>query len=160
MRDKIVKIYLDVCCLNRPFDDQTQDRIHFESEAVLIILNRCQIGRWWLISSDVVDFEISRTPDSERRQKVIILTALSKSKIIIDTEIEERAVELEALGFKPFDALHIACAEKSNADILLTTDDSLLYKALRNINRLKVKIENPVKWLMEVIRNESANDGY
>jgi predicted nucleic acid-binding protein len=89
----------------------------------------------------VVDFEISRIPDSERRQKVIILTALSKSKIIIDTEIEERAVELENLRFKPFDALHIACAEKRNADILLTTDDPLLYKALRNINRLKVKIE-------------------
>ena len=29
-------IYLDVCCLNRPFDDQTQERIRLESEAVLL----------------------------------------------------------------------------------------------------------------------------
>ncbi len=33
-----MKIYLDNCCYNRPFDDQTQDRIHIESEAVLVIL--------------------------------------------------------------------------------------------------------------------------
>lgn len=26
-------IYLDVCCLNRPFDDQTQERIFLEAEA-------------------------------------------------------------------------------------------------------------------------------
>jgi hypothetical protein len=31
-------IYLDVCCLNRPFDDQTQERIRLEAEAVLHIL--------------------------------------------------------------------------------------------------------------------------
>jgi hypothetical protein len=30
---------LDACCLNRPFDDQTQDRIHLESEAVILILH-------------------------------------------------------------------------------------------------------------------------
>lgn len=35
-------IYLDVCCLNSPFDDQTQERIHLEAEAVMLILNRCQ----------------------------------------------------------------------------------------------------------------------
>jgi hypothetical protein len=33
-----VKIYLDVSCLNRPFDDQGQVRIRLETEAVTIIL--------------------------------------------------------------------------------------------------------------------------
>jgi hypothetical protein len=28
----VPRIYLDVCCLNRPFDDQTQARIHLEAE--------------------------------------------------------------------------------------------------------------------------------
>ena len=28
-------IYLDNCCYNRPFDDQTQERIHLESEVIL-----------------------------------------------------------------------------------------------------------------------------
>ena len=26
-------VYLDNCCYNRPFDDQTQERVHLESEA-------------------------------------------------------------------------------------------------------------------------------
>ncbi|MDF2439948.1 MAG: hypothetical protein JWN98_932 [Abditibacteriota bacterium] len=39
-----MKIYLDVCCLKRPFDDQGQDRIHLESEAVLLILAHVEAG--------------------------------------------------------------------------------------------------------------------
>ncbi len=34
-------VYLDTCCLNRPFDDQTQAHIHLEAEAVLLIMARC-----------------------------------------------------------------------------------------------------------------------
>lgn len=62
-----MRIYLDVCCLNRPFDDQTQDRIHLESEAVLTILNCCQSREWQLVGSEVVDFEISKIPDEDRK---------------------------------------------------------------------------------------------
>jgi hypothetical protein len=36
-------IYLNVCCLNRPFDDQTQERIRLEAEAVLRILANIQV---------------------------------------------------------------------------------------------------------------------
>ena len=153
-----MKIYLDVCCLNRPFDDQTQDRIHLESETILIILTRCQIGEWELISSEVVDFEISKTPNDERKLKVSILYSLSQYRISINSPIEKRAIELEKIGFKPYDALHIACAEKGNVDVLLTTDDELLQKALQNINKLKIKVENPLKWLTEVIKDEYPKD--
>ncbi len=66
--------------------------------------------------------------------------------------IEERATEIRKIGFKPFDALHIACAEAGKADVFLTTDDHLLGKALQKLCTLKVRVENPVKWLMEVIR--------
>ena len=40
------RIYLDVCCLNRPFDDQRQDHIRLEAEAVLLILGRCEAREW------------------------------------------------------------------------------------------------------------------
>jgi hypothetical protein len=59
-----MKIYLDVCCLNRPFDDQTQHRIRLESEAVIAILDCCQSKDWQLVGSEVIDFEISQTPDA------------------------------------------------------------------------------------------------
>jgi len=43
-----MRIYMDVCCLTRPFDDQSQERIKLESESVLMILHRCELecGRW------------------------------------------------------------------------------------------------------------------
>lgn len=146
-----MKIYLDVCCLNRPFDDLTQDRVRLESEAVLTILNRVQAEDWILMSSEAINIEISKIPDDDKRQKVRILSSLLHSHIAIDNKIERRAIELERLGFRPFDALHLACAERGNADVLLTTDDKLLNHALQNRDILKMRIENPVRWLMEVI---------
>jgi len=45
---------LDVCCLNRPFDDQTQPRIRLESEAILIILAQCEQRQWEWVGSEVL----------------------------------------------------------------------------------------------------------
>ena len=149
-----MRVYLGVCCLNRPFDDQTQDRLRFESEAILTILHRCEIGKWKLVTSEVTDLEISRIPSVDRKRKVAILVSLSDHTIVIDEEIERRALFLRKKGFKPFDALHLACAEKWKVDVLLTTDDKFLRKAQRNPKVLKVKMANPAAWLAEVIKNE------
>jgi predicted nucleic acid-binding protein len=53
---------------------------------------------------------------------------------------------------KPLDALHVACAENGKAEILLTTDDNLLSKAFKNKRTLKVKVENPLRWVTEVLK--------
>jgi len=42
-----MRVYLDVCCLNRPFDDQSQERIRVESDAVELILRPVQKGGCW-----------------------------------------------------------------------------------------------------------------
>ena len=141
-----------MCCLNRPFDDQTQDRIHLESEAILSILNYGQALNWDIICSEVIDIEIFKMPDNEKKLKVGILASMHQSYITVDRGIEVRAVKLEESGFKSFDALHIACAEKGDADILLTTDDGLLRKAAQRVSNLKVEIRNPLEWVTEVIR--------
>jgi predicted nucleic acid-binding protein len=133
--------------LNRPFDDQCQERIRLESEAVITILGRSKTLT--LLTSEIVDLEISKIPDEDRKQKVGLLSSISKMNIVIDDEIIGRAKELNKIGFKSFDAFHIACAEKEQADALLTTDDHLLKKATSQGKLLKVKIENPLKWLME-----------
>lgn len=67
-----MKIYLDVCCLNRPFDDQTQDRIHLEAEAILSILNHSQSTDWRVMGSYAIDYEISKIPDPDKRLMVKI----------------------------------------------------------------------------------------
>lgn len=141
-----------MCCLNRQFDDQTQDRIHLESEAILSILNYSQNLDWNVIGSEVIDIEISRMPDSEKKLKVSILASMHQSYIAVDRGLEFRASKLEESGFKAFDALHIACAEKGYADVLLTTDDGLLRKAAQYRSNLKIEIRNPLEWVAEVIR--------
>lgn len=137
-----MKIYLDVCCLNRPFDDQGQERIRIESEAVITILGRCRSKTLILLSSEVVDLEISKIPDDDRKQKVMLLSSISKSNIVIDDGIKNRAKDLNNIGFKSFDAFHIACAEKGQADVLLTTDDHLLKKGMSHREFLKPKLSD------------------
>ena len=72
----------------------------------------------------------------------------------VDESILRRASELENIGLKAVDALHIACAEKS-VEVMLTTDDEIVKKVKVNNNIVKVRVENPVRWLMEVTENES-----
>ena len=149
-------VYLDVCCLSRPFDDQTQERIRLEAEAVLLILTRCQQHQWQLAGSEAIDFEIARIPDPERKQKVSLLASLATSKVPVTDRVTRRASQLEALGFKATDALHIACAEAGRSHLLLTTDDRLLRRARKHRNILKVRVDNPIHWLMEVTQDEAG----
>ncbi len=147
-----MKIYLDVCCLNRPFDEQAQDRVHLESEAILSILNHSRTAGWNVIGSEAIDYEISKMPDKDKRLMVQILSTVHDIYVRIDARIEKRAVELKRVGLKSLDALHVACAEKARAEIFLTTDDNLLSKALKSGKALKVKVENPLRWVMEALR--------
>ena len=65
-----MRIYMDLCCWNRPFDDQSQDRVYMESKAILSILARCASGEWELFGSDALEVEMSKSQDSERLAKV------------------------------------------------------------------------------------------
>ena len=146
-----MKVYLDVCCLNRPFDDQVQDRIRLEAEAVLLILTRLEAGEWRWIGSEVLEFEIEQTLDPERRFRVKLMTTYVPDTVLVEQTEIARAQRLEALGFHPFDAMHLACAESGGADVFLTTDDQLLRLAFRLSRQLRVRVENPLTWLKEVV---------
>lgn len=155
------KIYLDTCCLSRFFDDQTQTRIRRETEAISAILETFRDGEWKWLASKILEIEVNKNLNFSQRLRAISLLARANEFILL-TEIEVlRATTLEALGFKSFDALHIASAESGAADILLTTDDQFLRRAKRVFERLYVRVENPYIWLQEVIRNgRSQNDRY
>jgi len=145
------RIYLDPCCLNRPFDDQSQDRIRLESEAVLLILLRVQQHEdWTWVSSETVQYEVDQTPDSERRRRVQALVSFADVLVHVSDEVVRRAVGLQSLGFKAIDAIHVACAEASRSDALLTTDDRFLRAARRNVGQIRVRVENPIDWLRGV----------
>lgn len=145
----MTRIYLDNCCFNRPFDDQTQDRIRLESEAVLLILGHVTRGDWELVRSEVMDLEIAGLRDPERRRRVEVLVGMGTRRISIDDDQLRRGMVLESLGFGAFDALHVACAEAAGADALLTTDDRFERRARRLQDKLAVRVMNPLTWLRE-----------
>ena len=144
-----MKIYMDVCCLNRPFDNLSQDRIYLEAEAILSIISRCERGDWVLVSSGAIDYELSKLSDEDRLGQVQTIYATASERISTTKEIEQRAKFLQQHGLTPFDSLHIALAEASGSTVFLTTDDRLL-KAAKKI-KLNVKVSNPILWLMEVM---------
>lgn len=149
----MLRVYLDVCCFNRPFDDQSQDRIKFESEALGRILSRCQRGIWQLVSSGVVKYEIENCKDKDRVEKVLELESIASELIHLNDEIDKRSLELENMGFGILDALHLSYAEYGKIDIFFTTDDRLLKRYSKFREKINVRVINPILWFLE------ANDG-
>ena len=146
-----MKLYLDVCCLNRPFDDQSQSRIRIESEAIILILDLIAKGDHTWVSSEAIEDEVLRNPDVEHRLRILALLAQTHERILIDETCLIRARALVEEGFGAMDALHVSTAESAGCDILLTTDDALLRKARATKQPLTVRVENPARWISEVI---------
>ena len=145
----MTKIYMDVCCWNRPFDDQTQARVHLEAEAVLAVVSEIEGGQLQLLHSEVVDLEIANAPDLKRRERLQALIPRRHRYIRHEQRMSARALDLEQRGFSGIDALHLACAESAGADVLLTTDDRLLRLAVRHENFLRVRVANPLAWMQD-----------
>ena len=144
-------IYMDVCCLNRPFDDISQDRIYFEAEAVLSIIARCK-NDWKLISSNVINNELAKLPNTDKLNKVQDLYSIANEYVPLTRQAQALAKTYQYHGIKFIDSLHLAIAETALADIFLTTDDKFLRVA--QTLPLHTKASNPVTWLMEVLDNE------
>jgi len=149
----MISVYLDVCCLNRPFDDQTQDRVRLETAAVETVVYRVKIGSYIGVGSEAVRLETERISDPECKARVQAQANIFTQMVTIQQEQVVRGRLLENLGFKTLDALHVACAEHGQANILLTTDDRFMRLANRVHKELFVKVANPVNWLSEVDRN-------
>jgi hypothetical protein len=143
---------MDCCCLNRPTDDQTNYKIRIETDAIIGILFKCLYGQWKLIGSDIIEYEINKIPDLNKRNKVLNLYSLNKGNIELNDKIKSRALEVQKYGLKPLDSLHFASAEYKNANVLLTVDKDFLKNSQKANSYLSV--ENPVNWFMEVIENE------
>lgn len=147
-----MKIYLDVCCLCRPFDNHTITRIQLESETVLAIIRRCNRD-WELITSTAVLYEIGSITDPVKRSHVLQLTRHAKEMVRIDAVLLMRADMIEKTGIIGIDAVHLACAESAGA-IFLTTDDDVTKIMKTRSQDISVRVDNPLHWLTEVNLND------
>lgn len=130
-------IYLDVCALCRPFDDQTQMRIRLETEAVQLILSYVYSRQFRLIVSPVHYTEIEAIDDLVERQHLLSTLQQVGCMTAVDLwQTRERAEELIRQGLGPADSAHIAFAEATGARFI-TCDDRLL----RQCGRIRPRIE-------------------
>ncbi len=144
-------IYFDTCCLQRPLDNRTQPRINIEAEAILTLLGIIEKSNITLVSSEAIDYELSRILDKNRESKVREILSISNKYVVIDNEIELLAKEYNNNGINPMDALHLACAINIKADYFCTTDDKFLKKAKSTISSF-TKILSPLELIIEVTK--------
>lgn len=142
-----MRVYLDNCALNRLYDDQSQDRIRLEAVAVSLVMKHFQERSWTWIGGEILDWEVRRTPDRERRRKLTVLTGWVSDRVPLTAGLKERGLTLRSTGFKWRDALHVASAEVGRADVFLTTDDAVLKRASSLADQLEVRVENPRNWV-------------
>jgi hypothetical protein len=103
-----MRLYIDLSCFNRPFDDQRQERIRREAEAVFAILSRIVEGKDTLIWSWVMSFENAKHPKPDRRDEIAIWENRAELVIALSPGIEERTHQLEKQGMPALDAAHLA----------------------------------------------------
>lgn len=141
-----MKIYLDNCCYNRPFDDQTQLKIHLETQAKLYIQSKIKEGEYRLVWSYILDYENSKNPYAEKRLAIKPWRRIASECISEESEeILSFAESLYQKGIKTYDALHIACAVSAGCDFYLTTDKKLLNTPIKEI-----KVINPIAFVSEM----------
>jgi len=125
------RVYLDVCALSRPFDDQDQVRIRLETSAVDLILSHARSGDLQLVVSRVHDVEIAAISHmEERRQLELMLEQIGVRPTLDLARARQRAEALVAQNVGVADAAHLAFAEQASADFV-TCDDRLLHQCRR-----------------------------
>ena len=118
-----MKLYLDLCVYNRPFDYQGQERIALETGAFIYLIEQIEKGNYTLVCSEALVYENRRNPDNLRRERISTYFKLAKYFVSLEESDFERANVLRAIGFSDMDSLHIASAEKGNIDFLITCKD-------------------------------------
>lgn len=144
-----MRIYLDNCCFNRPFDDQKQLRIRLETEAKLHVQQKISQKKIELVWSYILDFENEVNPFelrkiAIRRWKAHATIDISETKQVIET-----AKRFYRMGFKSKDSLHLACAIATDCKYFLTTDDQLIKKGA---GLDEIEVTDPI----DLVREECA----
>ncbi len=143
-----MRIYLDNCSYNRPYDNQSQMRIYLETQAKLYIQELIKQKKLKLVTSYVLDYENSRNRSSQKRmtiEKFMEDYATFYVSNRNENRIKEYATTIMETGVKEKDAYHVACAILAECEYFITTDDRLLKYQSENI-----KLVTPGEFIREV----------
>jgi len=138
------RLYLDNCCFNRPYDDQSYLNIRLEAEAKIFIQNAILEDNYELAWSFMMDYEISANPFYDRQLAFMKWKNIAVLDIDPIEEILIKGKEIMQKNIKQKDAMHIACAIKAKCDYFLTTDRKVLNKTIPEI-----KLINPLDFIRQ-----------
>ena len=141
-----MRVYLDNCCYNRPFDEQSQLKIRLETVTKLAVQLMMATGVVQYVWSKTLDYEISFNPFEKRRAAITWWKAGAAEYVETTEELILRGEQIETMGVKPKDALHLASAEKAKCDFFLTTDRGIL-KKVKTLGQMRIL--NPVQFISE-----------
>ncbi|MDP1604434.1 MAG: hypothetical protein Q8M03_14355 [Legionella sp.] len=149
-----MRIYLDICCFNRPFDDQSDLMVRLQTEAKLHVQAMIRESELSLIWSAMMDIENAANPDLNRKMVIADWQQLSVLDITVNDQIEAVANTLVQIGVKPMDALHVACALDAHADYFLTTDKALLRKMAKHQT---LSVVDPIEFIRRLKEDNHEN---
>ena len=142
-----MRVYLDMFCYNRPYDDQSQLKVAMETQSKLHIQNLIKQGKLDLVGSYTLDYEVSRNPYEMRKQSIIQFIR-ENMKAYVGAEragiIGSVAAEIMKTGVKEKDSYHVAAAIYAGCDYFISTDRRLLkFKSDR------IKLVTPIEFVTE-----------
>ncbi|MDR0974540.1 MAG: hypothetical protein LBL80_02480 [Ruminococcus sp.] len=141
----MLKIYLDTCCYNRPFDNLDQHILGYEAVAIEYIENLVKAEKINLVHSFVLQYEIDNNPSYYKRRKInsVVRCATEFVSEGFSKTIAEISIPIIATGVKKTDAAHVAAALFSHCNFFITTDKRLLKYKTDDII-----ITDPIKFLI------------
>ena len=150
-----MRIYLDNCCYNRPYDNQTQFRVLMEAQAKLYIQDAVKRKRFELVDSFMLQKENEDNPDDMRKTAIKSFRERYSSFYVPHERMEQLQESIKkalSYGIKYKDAVHTACAIYARCDCLLTTDDSFMKRYKGN----EIRIMNPLQFIQETEEGASV----
>ena len=142
-----MRVYLDMCCYNRPYDDQSQLKVAMEAQSKLHIQNLIKDRKLDLIGSYTLDYEVSRNP-YEMRRRSIVQFIRDNMKGYVGAEradvIQPIADEIMLTGVREKDAYHVASAIYARCEYFISTDMRLL-----KFKTDQIKLVTPIEFITE-----------
>ena len=142
-------VYFDICALQRPFDDHSQLRVRLEAEAVVTLIQLCEMGLVELVSSAAHEIKNRQNPYPERQTYAADVLSLAQHRVASTSEVAERTEAYIQEGLRQLDAFHLAAAVVSRAAFFCTTDDRLLRRG-QVLNTRATAVVSPLDLLLQL----------
>jgi len=140
-----MKIYLDNCCFNRPYDDLSSETVRLEAEAKILIQSLLLNNSLELVWSFILTIENDENPYEDIKNEISEWKKRATNYIPPSESTENLAQKISDLGIKQKDAIHLSCAIEAKSMYFITTDRKLIHKARNNIN--EIEIINPIDFI-------------